>query len=379
MKDILLFVGTRPDAIKLAPLVFALRARGDEFKVTVCSTSQHNHMLQQAMQWFELQPDEDLQIMRQNQQPGDVVAAALAGANELLRRCRPDIVIVQGDTATATAAALAGFYADVPVAHVEAGLRSHDRRAPWPEEVNRIMISRLATWHFAVTEKNAAILQAEKADGHVHVVGNTVLDALLYMQDKIKNDPAAAAAVRQAIMAAGYPLAAQKRFILVTGHRRESFGRGMENICQALQTIAQKYPALDIVYAVHLNPQVKTVVHQRLAASDNIYLLPPLDYAAFVYLMSRCYMILTDSGGIQEEAPTLNKPLLVMRTVTERPEVIACGAGRLTGTDTAGIVGAADEVLNDEAVYRRMAAAVNPFGDGRAAQYIAGHLARPAP
>ncbi len=381
MKNILIFIGTRPEAIKLAPLIFALRARQTEFKVTVCATSQHGTMLQQALQWFDIVPDTDLQIMKQNQHTGDVVAAVLAGANDIIRHQRPDTVVVQGDTATATAGALAGFYADIPVAHVEAGLRSDNRRAPWPEETNRLLISKLATLHFAVTQKNETRLKAEKADGSIHIVGNTVLDALLYTQNKIINNANINATVQHTVAnagynAAGYRISNDRPFILVTGHRRESFGEGMQNICSALKTIAQKHPHIDIVYAVHLNPQVKDTVHNRLADINNIYLLPPLDYAAFVYLMSHCHLILTDSGGIQEEAPTLNKPVLIMRSVTERPEVVECGAAQLVGTTTEGIINATNCVLTDTTLYNTMAAAKNPFGDGHAAEYIADYLAQ---
>ncbi len=375
MKKILVFIGTRPEAIKLAPLVFTLRERADEFSTTVCSTSQHGSMLQQAFYWFNITPDEDLHIIKENQHTGDVVAAVLAGANNIVRHRRPDIIVVQGDTATATAGALAGFYADIPVAHVEAGLRSGDRRAPWPEETNRLLISKLATHHFAVTKKNAITLRAENVDGNIHTVGNTVLDALLYMQHKINTDAATAVTVRDTVATAGYRVAEDKPFILVTGHRRESFGNGMKNICSALKTIAEQHPQIDIVYAVHLNPNVCDIVHAMLDGVSNIYLLPPFDYAAFVYLMSHCKLILTDSGGIQEEAPTLNKPVLIMRDVTERPEVVECGAAKLVGTTAKNIIIAANQVLTDSHCYNAMAAAKNPFGDGKAAKYIADILA----
>ena len=376
MKRILVFIGTRPEAIKLAPVVAELRARPDDFQVTVCSTSQHGEMLKQAMLWFNLQPDEDLQIMRENQQSADVAAAVLSGASKLIAHHKPNILIVQGDTTTAVAAAMAGFYADVPVVHVEAGLRSDNRRAPWPEEINRTIISKLATVHFAPTEKNAAILRNEKADGSIHIVGNTVLDALLFIKKRLDQDADMQTTVTDTVTNAGYTITDNKEFILVTGHRRESFGIGLENICLALAQLAKTHRQTDIIYAVHLNPRVRETAQKILSKITNVFLLPPLDYAAFVLLMSRCKLLLTDSGGIQEEAPTLNKPVLVMRDTTERPEVVSCCAAQLVGTKTDGIVAAANRVLSDNALYQSMAAAKNPFGDGRAAIYIADILAK---
>lgn len=376
MKHILLFIGTRPEAVKLAPLITALRARPDDFRTTVCATSQHGEMLQQAMRWFNLKPDEDLQVMRAKQKPADVAATVLSGAGKVIACHKPDMIVVQGDTTTAVAAAMAGFYADIPVAHVEAGLRSGNRRAPWPEETNRVLIGKLATVHFAPTRKNAVTLRNEKADGDIHVVGNTVLDALLFMQERLHKDTTMQTAAADAVTAAGYPITGDKEFILTTGHRRESFGAGLENICRALAQLAKIRPQTDIVYAVHLNPQVRETAQKILGKIPNVFLLPPLDYAAFVFLMNRCRLILTDSGGIQEEAPSLNKPVLVMRETTERPEVLSCGAALLTGTTVDGIVNAANRVLSDDALYQSMVAAKNPFGDGRAAVYIADILAK---
>ena len=371
MKHILVFIGTRPEAIKLAPVIAALCSRPTNFNVTVCATSQHTDMLQQALLWFDLTPNEDLQIMRPNQTPAEVAASVLTKASNFIKKTCPDIVIVQGDTMTAMAAAMAGFYADIRVAHVEAGLRSGKRTAPWPEEINRTIISRLATWHFAPTDKNAYLLHDEKVSGEVHVVGNTVIDALLFIQSRLNNDNAMRKIVIQEIKDAGYPLNADREFILTTGHRRESFNGGLANICEALATLAKQRPQTDIVYAVHLNSHVRQTTEKFLRNIPNVYLLPPLDYAAFVLLMSRCRLLLTDSGGIQEEAPSLNKPVLVMRDVTERPEVVECGAAKLVGTNTAGIVNDTLQLLSDSTLENAMRAAKNPFGNGRSAHAIA--------
>lgn len=374
MKKILILLGTRPEAIKLASLIHTLQSRPQQFSAVTCSTAQHTTMLTQACQWLDISPDINLNLMTTNQRTGDFVATAQLAINQILHQQQPDWVIVQGDTATATAGALSGFYANIPVAHVEAGLRSHNRHAPWPEEVNRTLISRLATLHLAVTDKNTQTLIDEGVDGKIAKVGNTVIDALLYMQNKINTNPTLKATIQQNINAAGYPLQPQTPYILVTGHRRESFGEGLENICHALQTIAQQHPKMHIVYAVHLNPNVTSTVKKMLGNTPNIYLLPPLDYATFVYMMMHCHLILTDSGGIQEEAPTLNKPVLIMRAVTERQEVIECGAAQLVGTQADNIVTATCQVLNNPTLYQQMATAPNPFGDGTAAQKIADEL-----
>lgn len=374
-KLLLVVIGTRPEAIKLSPLVKALRARPDDFEVIVCAAWQHVEMLSQAFHWFELEPDENIPITTKDRSLTNVAAAVLSGVDKIIRRYKPKTVIVQGDTATAVAAANAGFYARTPVAHVEAGLRSGDRDAPWPEEINRILISRLASIHFAPTKKNADILRAENVAGTIHIVGNTVLDALILMQTRLQENDKIRHAALTAISEAGYKITDERPFILVTGHRRESFDGGLANICRALAEIARNCPDVDILYAVHLNPQVQEIVYKMLADVDNIYLLPPFDYAAFVLLMSRCCLILTDSGGIQEEAPTLDKPVLVLRNVTERPEVIDCGAAQLVGTDSDRIVAATMEILDNDALYQSMAAAKNPYGDGHASRYIADILA----
>lgn len=373
---ILLFIGTRPEGIKLAPVVTVLRARPKDFTVSVCLISQHKQLLTQGLRWFpEVKADTDMAIMRDNQGLADVAAAALQGAQKAIADFRPDVIIVQGDTTTALSCALAGFYADVTVAHVEAGLRSHNRHSPWPEEMNRVLISRLATIHFAPNENNAKNLQSEKASGDIHVVGNTVIDALLLMRRRINEDTAVSGEIMTMLDDAGYMPRKERDFILVTGHRRESFGEGLQNICRALLQIAAEQPQLDIVYVLHLNPKARDTVCRLLKNQPNVFLLPPVDYGAFVHLMDCCYLLMSDSGGVQEEAPSLNKPLLVMRNATERPEVADCGAAMLCSTATADIVTATRKVLSDRALYDNMAAAANPYGDGKSAARIADILA----
>ena len=369
MKKILIFIGTRPEAIKLAPVVSALRKR-KALNTRVCLSSQHKEMLEQALRWLPIDIDENLQVMRQAQGLSDTFAAILASGREVIERFLPDWIIVQGDTTTATAAALAGFYAKVNIAHVEAGLRSGNNYSPYPEEMNRQLISRLAKLHFAPTLHNANNLAAEKTSGKTHVVGNTVIDALLQTRQKIEQDKNAQARIRQSLAADGYAQD-NRPYILVTGHRRENFGDGLRNICAALLQIANAHPHIDIVYAIHLNPQACEAARKILARQKNIYLIPPQDYAVFVFLMNGCHFIMTDSGGIQEEAPSLNKPVLVMRDDTERPEVIECGAAKLVGVAVADIVIAAQELLTQDKTFARMAAANNPYGDGQSAQRIA--------
>ena len=368
MQTILVFIGTRPEAIKLAPVIAELRTRHN-IKILVCLSSQHKEMLQQALIWFPIDIDEDLAIIRDGEGLTGTFAAILTGMEKVIERVKPDWIIVQGDTTTALAGALAGSYANVKVAHVEAGLRSGNRNAPFPEEINRMLISRLALLHFAPTQKNADILRAEKTQGAIHVVGNTVIDALLHMQKMIIKD-AVKNTIKKSLAMIGYEHS-QQDYILVTGHRRESFGTGLENICRALLQIATAYPHIRIMYAAHLNPCVYDTVSTMLSERNNIVILPPLNYAEFVYLMENCQFIMTDSGGIQEESPSLDKPVLVMRNDTERPEVLQCGAAKLTGTDEKDIVAAATELLQNAETYQRMAAAPNPYGDGKSAQRIA--------
>lgn len=374
MKKILVFIGTRPEAIKLAPVVGALRARKQDFQVSACLSSQHKEMLAQALRHFPVDINENLEVMRSGQSLADTVAAVLAAARAAVERAAPNWIIVQGDTSTALAGALAGFYGGAKIAHVEAGLRSGSRHAPFPEEMNRILISRLALLHFAPVEKNAALLRAEKTEGEIHVVGNTVIDALFRMQKIIAEDAGVQKETAESLAAAGYAPSGRE-YILATGHRRESFGAGLENICRALSRLAAAHPQIDIVYAAHLNPRVRETVEKTLGGHENIYTLPPLDYAAFVYMMERCHFIMTDSGGVQEEAPSLDKPVLVMRDKTERPEVLDCGAAKLTGTCAKNIFAAADELLKNEELRQKMAAAKNPYGDGNSAGRIAEILA----
>lgn len=370
MKRVLIIIGTRPECIKLAPLAECLRQRPDAFAVTVCLTSQHKHMLQQALDWFPVNVDYDLDLMAENQHQVQLQARILQHLKPVIDEVQPHLVVVQGDTSTAMTSAMAACFHQITVVHVEAGLRTFDRYAPWPEEINRLLISQMAEVHLAPTEKNARQLKDENVAGTVAVVGNTVIDALLQVRDKIEQSDTLRAGIENDITDAGFS-DFHSRFVLVTGHRRESFGEGMLNICQALLTLSQMHPNVKIVYAVHLNPQVKLVVEEHLSDSENIVLLPPLEYGSFVYLMNRCTFILSDSGGIQEEAPSLNKPVLVMRDTTERVEAVEAGAVKLVGTDTKTIVDESTVLLTDSAAYEQMASASNPFGDGNSCDTIA--------
>jgi len=374
MKRVLVIIGTRPECIKLAPLVTTLRQRPDSFDVKVCLTSQHKEMLQQALDWFPIEVDYDLDLMSDGQHQTELQARILQGLKPIIDDVQPHILVVQGDTNTAMASAMAGCFHQVTVAHVEAGLRTFNRYAPWPEEINRLLISQMAEVHLAPTAKNAEQLKKENVAGTVAQVGNTVIDALLSVRDQIANTPQVQNGIENRLRDAGFA-DFDKPFILVTGHRRESFGSGMLSICDALLQLSVQNPELNIVYAVHLNPQVKDVVNQHLSERGNIKLLPPLEYGPFVYLMNRCRFILSDSGGIQEEAPSLNKPVLVMRDTTERTEAVDAGAVKLVGTDASIIVEQCNELLNNESSYNAMAEANNPFGDGRAADAIADVLA----
>jgi UDP-N-acetylglucosamine 2-epimerase (non-hydrolysing) len=359
--------GTRPEAIKLAPVIQELVRHPREFELVVLVTAQHRHMLDQVLRVFDIKPDYDLNLMHPGQSLGDVTVAALRGIERVLRRIRPDIVIVQGDTTSALAAALAAFYQRIPVGHVEAGLRTNDRYSPYPEEMNRRLISRLADLHFAPTrfaEEN--LLREGVPRGRIRVTGNTVVDALKAM---LHSNAKSYIPVIDVI-------AARHRVILVTAHRRESFGPGFERICRALRTIVERNPEVDIVYPVHLNPNVRKPVRAVLSGVQRMHLIEPLDYLPFVRLMQRAYLILTDSGGIQEEAPALGKPVLVMRDVTERPEAVEAGTAKLVGTDQDAIVAAAERLLRSAAAYRRMSGVRNPFGDGRSSARIVAVLRR---
>ena len=351
-KKILLVFGTRPEAIKMAPLVKLLQAQ-PAFNVKVCVTAQHRQMLDQVLHLFDIQPDFDLNLMKPGQDLYDITSGVLLGLKPVLAQWQPDAVLVHGDTSTTFAASLAAFYQRIPVGHVEAGLRTGNLYSPWPEEANRKLTSALAHWHFAPTATSRSnLLHEGVAAEKIHVTGNTVIDALLQVREKIAFlDPA-------------------KRLVLVTGHRRENFGEGFENICQALAHIAKTHADVQVVYPVHLNPQVQEPVRRLLAGIGNVHLIEPLDYLPFVYLMDRSTLILTDSGGIQEEAPSLGKPVLVMRDTTERPEAVDAGTVRLVGTDADEIARQAGILLTDAEAYQAMAFAHNPYGDGFACEHI---------
>lgn len=364
---VMVVFGTRPEAIKMAPVVRALQATPG-IAVEVVVTAQHRQMLDQVLDLFGLLPDEDLDLMTEGQTLPDMFGRILSGMHAVIARRRPGLVLVHGDTSTTLATSLAAYYARVPIGHVEAGLRTGNLQAPWPEEANRRLTAPLAALHFAPTPRARDNLLAEGIDsGAIHVTGNTVIDALLEVVGRIEHDGGL-----QHSLAARFPfLDPGKRLVLVTGHRRENFGDGFEQICLALRELGQR-DDVQVVYPVHLNPNVQEPVHRLLGVSPNIHLIPPQDYLPFVYLMTRAYLILTDSGGIQEEAPSLGKPVLVMRETTERPEALDAGTVRLVGTDTALILAEANRLLDDPAAYAAMARAHNPYGDGRAARRIAG-------
>ncbi|KPD04318.1 non-hydrolyzing UDP-N-acetylglucosamine 2-epimerase [Moellerella wisconsensis] len=365
MKVLTVF-GTRPEAIKMAPLVHAL-ANDEAFEAKVCVTAQHREMLDQVLQLFEITPDYDLNIMKPGQDLTDITCRILSGLKAVFADFKPDVVLVHGDTATTMATSLAAFYHRIPVGHVEAGLRTGNLYSPWPEEANRKIAGHLAMYHFAPTENSRHNLLKESiADENIFVTGNTVIDALLWVRDKVLLDKTIVNKLESQ-----YPfINPDKKMILVTGHRRESFGGGFERICHALAEIAQEHPDVQVVYPVHLNPNVSEPVQRILHGIDNIILINPQEYLPFVYLMNHAYMILTDSGGIQEEAPSLGKPVLVMRDTTERPEAVEAGTVRLVGTDTRKIVDEVNRLLIDEAEYHEMSRAHNPYGDGHACQRI---------
>jgi UDP-N-acetylglucosamine 2-epimerase (non-hydrolysing) len=363
---VLTVFGTRPEAIKMAPLVHAL-AQDEAFESRVCVTAQHREMLDQVLRLFEITPDYDLNIMKPGQGLSEITCRILEGLKGVLEEFKPDVVLVHGDTTTTLATSLAAFYQRIPVGHVEAGLRTGDLYSPWPEEANRKLTGHLAMYHFAPTENSRKnLLRESLLDKHIFVTGNTVIDALFWVRDRVMSH-----AALQADLAQRYPyLDATKKLILVTGHRRESFGGGFERICSALAEIARTHPEVQVVYPVHLNPNVSEPVNRILKGIDNVMLIDPQDYLPFVYLMTKAYMILTDSGGIQEEAPSLGKPVLVMRDTTERPEAIDAGTVRLVGTDVAKIVEAVTRLLTDESEYHAMSRAHNPYGDGHACRRI---------
>ena len=372
MKKIMLVFGTRPEAIKMAPLVKALQKKSREFQTIVCVTGQHREMLDQVLQIFDIQPDYDLNIMKQGQDLYDVTARVLIGMRDVLKEVQPDVVLVHGDTTTSTASALAAFYQQIPVGHVEAGLRTHNIYSPWPEEMNRLITGRIATYHFSPTALSRQNLLAEGVkEEAVTVTGNTVIDALYMVVDKIKSDKTLDAELEETLNQAGYDvnrLANGKKLVLVTGHRRENFGDGFISMCKAIKTLTEKYPDVDFVYPMHLNPNVRKPIHEvfgeDLSNLGNMFFIEPLEYLSFVYLMEKSTIVLTDSGGIQEEAPGLGKPVLVMRDTTERPEALEAGTVKLVSTDYDKIIAEVSALLDDNDYYERMSQAVNPYGDG---------------
>lgn len=368
----MLVFGTRPEAIKMCPLVKEFQKRAEEFETIVCVTGQHREMLDQVLKIFEVTPDIDLNIMKQGQDLTDVTVRILNGMRDVFKECRPDVVLVHGDTTTSTAAALAAFYAQIPVGHVEAGLRTHNIYSPWPEEMNRQVTGRIATYNFSPTPLSEKNLIEEKAMGKIFVTGNTVIDALHYVVNKLKSDEAIAKEQDAVLLNAGYDvtrLADGKRLVLITGHRRENFGDGFIRMVTAMKDLSEKYPEVDFVYPMHLNPNVRKPIHEVFGEDltrPNFFFIEPLQYLEFVHLMSKATIVLTDSGGIQEEAPGLGKPVLVMRDTTERPEALESGTVHLVGTDYDKIMNEVSTLLEDAEAYAKMSQAVNPYGDGLA-------------
>lgn len=376
----MLVFGTRPEAIKMCPLVKEFQKRADEFETIVCVTGQHREMLDQVLKIFEITPDIDLNIMKQGQDLTDVTVRILNGMRDVFKKCRPDVVLVHGDTTTSTAAALAAFYAQIPVGHVEAGLRTHNIYSPWPEEMNRQVTGRIATYNFSPTPLSEKNLIEEKAMGKIYVTGNTVIDALHYVVNKLKNDEAITKEQDAVLLNAGYDvtrLANGKKLVLITGHRRENFGDGFIRMVTAMKDLSEKYPNVDFVYPMHLNPNVRKPIHEVFGEDltrPNFFFIEPLQYLEFVHLMSKATIVLTDSGGIQEEAPGLGKPVLVMRDTTERPEALESGTVYLVGTDYDKIMNEVSTLLEDAEAYAKMSQAVNPYGDGKACNRIANAL-----
>lgn len=370
MKKILIVFGTRPEAIKMAPVIKALQQYPTQFSCMVCVTAQHREMLDQVLDIFGIVPDFDLDIMKPGQDLYDVTSRVLLGMREVLAQCSPDVVLVHGDTTTTFAATLAAFYQKIPVGHVEAGLRTHNLYSPWPEEANRVLTGRLATYHFAPTQTSSANLLAEGVSAHnICITGNTVIDALLYVIKRIEDSDSIKEELITKISVSGYELSS-RRLVLITGHRRENFGYGFINICEAIKELAKRFPECDFVYPVHLNPNVIQPVNAILGKIKNVYLIAPLEYEPFIYLMNKSYFIITDSGGIQEEAPSLGKPVLVMRDTTERPEAVEAGTVKLVGTDKKNIIYSATELFEKTDFYNEMSRAHNPYGDGKASACI---------
>ena len=374
MKKLLFIFGTRPEAIKMIPIIKELE-NSKKFSFEICITAQHREMLDQVLDLFNVKADYDLNIMKANQDLFDVTTNILIKLKDVLTKSKPDMVLVHGDTTTTFSASLASFYLKIPVGHVEAGLRTNNIYSPFPEEANRQLTSRLATFHFAPTKKSYENLLSEGIEKtNIFVTGNTVIDTLLITQKNINSSPKTQHRLSSEIKELGYDIEKNKKIVLVTGHRRENFGNGFINICKALKTIALNNKDIDIVYPLHLNPNVQEVVHKYLDDIENIYLITPLDYEPFVYMMSQSYMILTDSGGIQEEAPSLGKPILVMRDTTERPEAVESGTVKLVGTDKELIVKLTQELLDNQTIYQSMARVENPYGDGTSAKQIISKL-----
>lgn len=382
MKKIMLVFGTRPEAIKMAPLVKEFQKQPEQVETVVCVTGQHREMLDQVLRIFDIHPDYDLNIMKQGQDLYDVTAHVLTGLRDVLKEVKPDVVLVHGDTTTSTASALAAFYQQILVAHIEAGLRTHNIYSPWPEEMNRLLTGRLATYHFSPTPLSRNNLIKESVDDrNIIVTGNTVIDALYWVVDKIKNDKVLDSELVKVLVKAGYDvnrLNGGKKLVLITGHRRENFGDGFIHMCTAIKDLTRKYPDVDFIYPMHLNPNVRKPIHEvfgeDLSGLGNMFFIEPLEYLSFVYLMEKSTIVLTDSGGIQEEAPGLGKPVLVMRDTTERPEALDAGTVKLVGTDYDRIVNEVSVLIDDKVAYEKMSKAVNPYGDGLACKRIVNAL-----
>lgn len=376
-KKIMLVFGTRPEAIKMAPLIMRFQQYPDKFHALVCVTGQHRQMLDQVLRLFEIKPDYDLNVMKSNQDLYDITSSILTGMRDVLKQSQPDWVVVHGDTTTSAVTALAAFYQKIPVVHIEAGLRTHNMYSPWPEEINRQITSRIAAYNFAPTPLSRQnLLEEGIRENSISVTGNTVIDALYWVTQKIKTDKNLQEEINGTLIRSGLPekvvYSATPQLVLITGHRRENFGEGFTHICQAIKTLSEKYPEIHFIYPMHLNPNVREPIHEVFNddKKENLHLIEPLDYLPFVYLMEKSRLILTDSGGIQEEAPSLGKPVLVMRDTTERPEALEAGTVRLVGTDYGRIVSEASRLLSDGSYYYSMSAKINPYGDGRACERI---------
>ena len=377
MKTVMLVFGTRPEAIKMCPLVKEFQKYAENFKTIVCVTGQHREMLDQVLQIFDVKPDYDLNIMKQGQDLYDVTARVLIGMRDVFKECKPDVVLVHGDTTTSTAAALAAFYQQIPVGHVEAGLRTHNINSPWPEEMNRQITGRIATYNFSPTPLSESNLLEEQVQGKTFVTGNTVIDALYMIIDRLRKDKTLSKEQNILLLKAGYDIARLKegkKLVLITGHRRENFGVGFIHMITAIKDLKNKYPKVDFVYPMHLNPNVRKPIYEifgeDLSNLGNMFFIEPLQYIEFVYLMEKATIVLTDSGGIQEEAPSLGKPVLVMRDTTERPEALSSGTVHLVGTDYNKIMTEVSSLLDDMDIYEKMSKAVNPYGDGKACERI---------